>query len=217
MSKAQLRLTVAVRVAPPSVRVTVIVTPLDPFFVAEAPTAPLVAFMAMVKLPLVGVPLPVAAHESWVGASVANTVALPAWLTNVAESTVRTALFPALPAEHEYELVPTPEHVGVTAVPFTLKPDKASPVTPPFTTRWVRVPVEAWKVPAPEYSAVSECGAPKVAKLVWQVAEPLIIDCPEQSVVLPSLNVTVPVGVPVPDAGATVAVKMTFELLLTGF
>ena len=42
-----------------------------------------------------------------------------------------------------------------------------------------------------------------------KVATPLTLRPDEPRVVLPSLNVTLPVGVPGPDAGATVAVKVT--------
>ena len=42
-----------------------------------------------------------------------------------------------------------------------------------------------------------------------KVAVPLE-SCPDPNVVDPLLNVTVPVGVPLPEAGATFAVKVTF-------
>ena len=52
---------------------------------------------------------------------------------------------------------------------------------------------------------------------VVNVATPLAFnDAGEPSVVLPFLNVTVPVGVPVPEAGLTVAVKVTAWPLCEG-
>jgi hypothetical protein len=43
-----------------------------------------------------------------------------------------------------------------------------------------------------------------------KVATPLALTGDEPRLVLPSLNVTVPVGVPVPDAGVTLAANVTF-------
>jgi len=52
--------------------------------------------------------------------------------------------------------------------------------------------------------------------LLCKVATPEELRVPVPSVVDPSRNVTVPVGVPVPDAGATVAVKVTFSPVMLG-
>ena len=49
------------------------------------------------------------------------------------------------------------------------------------------------------------------------VATPLALSVPVPRVVEPSLNVTVPVGVPVPLVGLTVAVKVTFCPTVDGF
>ncbi len=54
-----------------------------------------------------------------------------------------------------------------------------------------------------------ECG-PIERLEVEKVAIPLELSTDEPRVVVPSLNVTLPVGVPVPDVGATVAVNVTF-------
>lgn len=64
------------------------------------------------------------------------------------------------------------------------------------------------KLPSPPYTAVIECDVtlnPFVANVAWP---PLSVPVPK--VVAPSLNVTVPVGVPLPgELAETVAVKVT--------
>jgi hypothetical protein len=81
--------------------------------------------------------------------------------------------------------------------------------------------VEVANVLSPAYTAVIGRGAPKVAKDVSHVATPLpsrVWEPPEQLIEVPlSLKVTVPDGTPVPDCGATVAVKVTVVPDLTGF
>src|SRR5881396_3211640 len=65
------------------------------------------------------------------------------------------------------------------------------------------------KFPSPPYEAVIEWLPTDSELVVVNVAWPEL-SVPVPSVVLPSLNVTVPVGVPVPGAAAlTVAVKVT--------
>ena len=64
------------------------------------------------------------------------------------------------------------------------------------------------KLPSPPYDAVIEC-VPWVSAAVANVAVPVLSSAPVPSVVAPSKNVTVPVGVPVPDVGATVTVNVT--------
>lgn len=59
-----------------------------------------------------------------------------------------------------------------------------------------------------------EC-APTVSELVVNVATPEPFNVPVPRVVAPSLNVTVPVGVP--EAAATVAVNVTGEPTVDGF
>jgi hypothetical protein len=64
------------------------------------------------------------------------------------------------------------------------------------------------KFVSPPYTAVIECG-PTASALVLNVATPPL-SVPVPIVVRPSLNVTVPVGVPAPGVtAATVAVKVT--------
>jgi len=75
-----------------------------------------------------------------------------------------------------------------------------------FTT-WVRVlEVLVPKLASPPYTAVIECEATESAA-VANVATPDPLSVPVPSVVAPSLNVTVPVGVP--PLPVTVAVKVT--------
>ena len=68
----------------------------------------------------------------------------------------------------------------------------------------------------PPYDAVMEW-VPAVKEAVIYVACPLAFNVPVPSVVVPSLKVTVPVGVPVPELGATVAVKVTDCPTVEGF
>jgi hypothetical protein len=75
--------------------------------------------------------------------------------------------------------------------------------------------VEPLNVASPPYSAVIEC-APAGSDDVVSVACPAPFSAPVPSVVAPSRNVTVPVGVP--DAGdVTVAVKVAVWPTLLGF
>ena len=74
------------------------------------------------------------------------------------------------------------------------------------------------KLVSPAYAAVMLCGLPDtVSAEVVQVATPLPFTATLlQTAVAPSLNVTVPVGTPVP-CGVTVAVKVTGWLEMLGF
>ena len=64
------------------------------------------------------------------------------------------------------------------------------------------------KFVSPPYTAVMECG-PGAREEAANVATPAL-SAPVPSVVAPSLNVTVPVAVPLPgDTAATVAVNVT--------
>jgi hypothetical protein len=67
---------------------------------------------------------------------------------------------------------------------------------------------------SPPYTAVIEC-APTARELVVNVAKPEPFNGPVPRVVAPSLNVTVPVGVPEP--AVTAAVKVTGEPNVAGF
>jgi hypothetical protein len=67
--------------------------------------------------------------------------------------------------------------------------------------------VDAAKLVSPEYDAVIEC-APTASVEVLNVAVPEL-SVPVPICVAPSLKVTVPVGLPDPDFGATVAVNVT--------
>jgi hypothetical protein len=68
----------------------------------------------------------------------------------------------------------------------------------------------------PPYTAVIECvpsASVEIANVVF-----LLLSVPVPSVVLPSLNVTVPAGLPAPGAiGVTVAVNVTVSPLMDGF
>jgi hypothetical protein len=80
------------------------------------------------------------------------------------------------------------------------------------TTTVTTVEVDAAKFASPEYAAVMLCD-PTVSDDVLKVAvPPLNVAVPSEFA--PSLNVTVPVGVPLPDCGATVAVNVTLCLLV---
>jgi hypothetical protein len=61
---------------------------------------------------------------------------------------------------------------------------------------------------SPPYRAVIEC-VPTERLAVENVATPLALSADEPRVVPPSRNVTVPVGVPAPEDGLTVAVNVT--------
>ena len=73
--------------------------------------------------------------------------------------------------------------------------------------------VLAEKFVSPPYCAVSEC-VPAVSAEVANVAMPLLFRDPVPSAVVPSKNVTVPVGVPV---AVTVAVSVTTPPATEGF
>jgi len=82
-------------------------------------------------------------------------------------------------------------------------------VVPAGLTVWVSaVEVLPLKVASPLYTALIEC-APPARLAVEKVAPPLASSADEPRVVLPSLKLTLPVGVPVPDEGVTVAVNVT--------
>jgi len=73
------------------------------------------------------------------------------------------------------------------------------------------------KFESPPYTAVIEC-VPFTSVEIANVAFRLLLSVPLPSVVLPSLNVTVPVGVPAPGALAvTVAVNVTMSPVMDGF
>jgi hypothetical protein len=69
---------------------------------------------------------------------------------------------------------------------------------------------------SPPYWAVIECVP--VERLEFErVATPLVLSVEEPRGVLPSENVTVPVGVTVPEVGVTVAVNVTICARREGF
>jgi len=76
-----------------------------------------------------------------------------------------------------------------------------------FTVTETAFDVEPLSEASPEYDAVMLC-EPAVSVLVLKLAPPLESET-EPRDVAPSWNVTVPVGVPVPEAGATAAVNDT--------
>jgi hypothetical protein len=76
-----------------------------------------------------------------------------------------------------------------------------------FTVWPSAVDVLPAKVESPLYVAVIEC-APAARAEVMKVAWPEL-SMPDPMLTLPSKNTTEPVGVPVPDVGATVAVNVT--------
>jgi len=71
------------------------------------------------------------------------------------------------------------------------------------------------KFESPEYAAVIEC-EPTDRDVGVNVACPFVSGT-DASVVDPSLNVTVPIGVPLPDVGVTAAVRVTDEARIDGF
>ena len=112
--------------------------------------------------------------------------------------------------------VPTP---GATAFTVAVKSTDC-PNTDGFTDDTTDVVVAAMltlcvsveevllpKFESPLYAAVIEC-EPTISAEEVNVATP-DDSAPVPNVVVPSLNVTVPVGVPVPDVGVTVAVNVT--------
>src|SRR5206468_2418571 len=73
----------------------------------------------------------------------------------------------------------------------------------------LRVPEFGLKLPSPGYVVVIVCG-PTASELVESVATPDALSTPVPMVDAPSLNVTVPVGMPAPGEDAvTVAVNVT--------
>ena len=62
-----------------------------------------------------------------------------------------------------------------------------------------------------------ECEEPAVSDEVAKVATPEVLRVPVPSVVVPSLKVTMPVGVPVPPLAVTVAVNVTDWPKAAGF
>ena len=68
----------------------------------------------------------------------------------------------------------------------------------------------------PPYCAVIECD-PVERLEIASVATPLELSVADPRLVLPLKNVTVPVGVPVPEVALTVAVNVTFWLRTEGF
>ncbi len=80
-------------------------------------------------------------------------------------------------------------------------------VVPARFTVWVNTAdVLPLKLVSPPYTPVIECVPPERPD-VENVAVPLLLSCEEPRAVLPSMNVTLPVGVPVPPV--TVAVNIT--------
>jgi hypothetical protein len=80
---------------------------------------------------------------------------------------------------------------------------------PAWSTVWVNAgEVLPLNVLSPLYAAVIEC-EPPVRLEVAKAAAPLASSTDEPSVVLPSLNVTLPVGVLDPDDVVTVTVNVT--------
>jgi hypothetical protein len=111
--------------------------------------------------------------------------------------------------------VPVPAEVDTVALSVTLCPNVdgllfeviVAVVSALFTVCVRTVDVLPPKVASPPYTAVIEWEL--TARLdVAKVAVPLV-SADEPSVVAPSLKVTLPPGVPVPDIGAMVAVKVT--------
>src|SRR2546425_13845 len=101
--------------------------------------------------------------------------------------------------------------VKVTVCPETegLAEDVSAVVVPALLTVWVKLgAVLGLKLPSPLYTAVMAVWLPAAKVVVLNVACPalrLLV----ASAVVPSLKVTVPVGLPVPGAtGATVAVNV---------
>jgi hypothetical protein len=101
--------------------------------------------------------------------------------------------------------------VNTTACPYTdgFTDEATTVVLPDLFTTWLNPDdVLVLKLPSPPYTAVIVCVAtlsPLVLKVAWP---PLSVPVPK--VIPPSLNVTVPPGVPLPGALAlTVAVKVT--------
>ena len=73
------------------------------------------------------------------------------------------------------------------------------------------------KFESPEYVGVIECG-PSTREDAENVAWPLVLIVTVDSMVEPSLNAMVPVGVPAPGAATlTVAVNVTGPLRIEGF
>ena len=90
-------------------------------------------------------------------------------------------------------------------------------VVPAGLTVWAsEVEVLPLKVASPPYTAVIEC-APPARLAVERVATPAALSADEPRVVVPSLKLTPPVGVPVPEEDVTVAVNVTDWPYVEGF
>ena len=81
-------------------------------------------------------------------------------------------------------------------------------VVPAEMTWLIALEVLGWKAASPPYAAVM-LWVPAVRADVDSVAMPPAVSAPLPIGVVPSLNVTKPVGVPPPESGATAAVKVT--------
>ena len=106
----------------------------------------------------------------------------------------------------------------VTSSPETGAPGSTSSATEvaPACTERVPSPAPVKNRASPAYVAVTWC-VPTARSDVAQVATPPASGCAAQSVVAPSVNVTVPVGTPVAGAIAeTVAVKVTASPVRAG-
>jgi len=90
---------------------------------------------------------------------------------------------------------------------FTVREDGATAIEKSETTWLSADEVLPAKFASPPYTAVIEC-EPAVSAVVVNVACALPLRAPVPSVVAPSMNVTVPLGVPEP-LGVTVAVSIT--------
>ena len=80
---------------------------------------------------------------------------------------------------------------------------------PEITVRFTAIEVDELKVVSPLYFAVSEC-VPTASDVVEKVATQEGFNVPVPKFVVPSLKVTVPVGVLLPDGPVTFAVRATF-------
>ena len=78
----------------------------------------------------------------------------------------------------------------------------------PVTVTLTAVDAELVSLLSPPYEAVIEF-VPTARELLLNFATPLALSCAVPRLVVPSRNVTVPVGTVPPDWGATVAVKVT--------
>jgi hypothetical protein len=122
--------------------------------------------------------------------------------------------------------VPAPGAVTLTvAVKVTFWPgadgfaeDATVVLVPALPTVCVSVPLLVAKVASPEYTALTVCPATDKVLMAVLVATPLLFrltGVPKFAVSI--INCTVPVGVPPPEAGVTVAVKVTLWPNTDGF